>query len=281
MSEFSSKYVQIENWFKDYRKGHQVMGIAISAFDEFTKYKTLVDQIPDSENALKIEIEDKLLGPISVFCEALGPSLSINAEDITFTGATVSSSSSYMIEAVQNYTPADSEWLKGYRNNTFTLVNRLQETRKSIEFIAKNLTYMHEPLGAEFSELVDLQEKFTGNIDYPSSLGIKMRNVLEHFRGVCNKCAVIKKNGSFKKSDDLTWNQISEFIALNGRGSKYDNEFKKIVPLYTNLHSILSKEAKDYSATDMESLKDSYLLTIQYLESSLKLIDIENIKTSL
>jgi hypothetical protein len=281
MSEFNEKYNEVKNWFEKYQQAHQLYSQAYGIFNNYILYKSLLDKIPETENNLKINMEGILLGPISIFKDALGPSLNIDVEDIKYSGATASSGSANIINTVQTYNAADPNWLAEYRNGTYKMINEIQKKRESVEFISENLSFVHPPLGVEFNQLVDMFEKYISTIEYSSSFGIKIRNIIEHFKGICNKCAVIKKNGEFKKTDDLTWNQISEFIAINGKGSRYDNEFKKNISIYTKLHTELSKDAKDYETSDIEKLKELYTMTIEYLESSIKLINLTEIKNAL
>ena len=81
--------------------------------------------------------------------------------------------------------------------------------------------------------------------------------------------------------DPLTWNKISEYAAIGGKGSKHDNEFRKNSSIYSDLHNSLSKDAKDYTVVDIEKLPKAFIKTIQYLESSIKFIDLQKIKNVL
>jgi hypothetical protein len=282
MSEFNKKIKEAENWFNKFKEGVETYPSAYAIYDEFCKYNALINNIPEPENKLKTNIEDKLLEPISLFVDALGPALNINKVDVEFSGATAASGSAFVLNEIQNYTPIENDWLTGYRNDAFSMVEKIQKEKDSINFISEKLNYLYKPLGKEFDELAESYNRYLGTIDYASSFGIKMRNVIEHFKGVCNKCAVIDKFGYFKElKDTLTWNKISESVAVNGKGSKYDNQFSKNSSIFTDIHSSLSQDAKDYTVDDIAKLPKTFIKTIQYLESSIKLVDLNKIKNAL
>jgi hypothetical protein len=105
-----------------------------------------------------------------------------------------------------------------------------------------------------------------------------MRNVIEHFKGVCNQSAIIIRSGEVVRlKDSLTWNKISEIIAVNGKGSKYDNQFSKLTPTWENLWEDLTGYVKNYEVEDRELLIHTYVELLQYLDASLKLIDVYHV----
>jgi hypothetical protein len=282
MSDFNDKINEAEIWITKFKEGIELYPSIYKTYDEFKKYKEIIDQVPENETTLKLTLESKLIEPITSFVNSLGPSVSINQNDLSYSGATASSGSIYIIDEIQKYTPIDNSWLPKYKNEVYKTIEGIQKEKASIEFIQKTFDDLHPPLGTEFGELVELHLGYISSIEFASSFGIKMRNLIEHFRGVCSKGAIIEKYGYFKElKDPLTWNKISEFAALEGKGSKYDNEFSKNSSIYTDLHGSLSKDAKDYEVNDIEKLPKAFIKTIQYLESSIKLIDLQKIKNAL
>lgn len=282
MSDFNDKFNEAENWITKLNEGIELYPSIYKTYDELRKYKEIIDQVPENEISLKLRLESKLIEPITYFVNSLGPSLNINQNDLSYSGATAASGSIYNIDEIQKYTPIDNSWLQKYKNEVYKTIERIQEEKASIKFIQTTFDDLHPPLGKEFGELVDLHLGYISSIEFASSFGIKMRNILEHFRGVCSKGAVIEKYGCFKELKvPLTWNKISEFAAIGGKGSKYDNEFCKNSSIYTDLHSSLSKDAKDYEVNDIKKLPKAFIKTIQYFESSIKLIDLQKLKNAL
>ncbi len=281
MTEFDNKYNQAKEWLDSFTEANSILPNVIEIYQDFTKHKTLFDEIPETEKNLKINLEEKLLEPLSLFVDSLGPKPEINIEGLSFSGATASSGSAFVLEEVVKYNAADSEWKKRYRSETFKMIEEIQDQRASIEFIIEKLEYLHPPLAKEFEELTELNHRYIASLEFSSSFGIKLRNVIEHFRGICNKAAIKLQGKELKGTEGLSWIKISENIALSGRGSKYDKEFQKNSSIYTKLHNELSSDAKDYSVDDIQKLKDAFITLVQYLKSCLQLINIEEIKKSI
>lgn len=278
MTEFNNKYNQAKDWFDSYTEANKLLPQAIEIYQDFTKHKALFDQIPESETHLKLNLEAKLLEPISLFVDSLGSKLEISLEGLSFSGVTASSGSAFVLDEVVKYDATDSEWKKKYKSDTFKMIEDIQNQRAMIESITEKLEYIFPPLAKEFEELTELYHRYVASIEFSSSFGIKLRNVIEHFRGICNKAAIKIQGKELKGSEGLSWAKISENIAINGKGSKYDNEFQKNSAIYTKLHGELSSDAKDYNIEDIQKLKDTFITLVQYLKSSLQLINIEEVK---
>lgn len=282
MNDFNNKIKEAENWITQFKEGIMLFPSIYKTYDEFRKYKEIIDQVPEKETSLKLALESKLIEPITSFVNSLGPIVSINQNDLSYSGATASSGSIYILDEIQKYIPIDKSWLPKYKNEVYKTIEGIQKEKSSVDFIQSTFDDLHPPLGKEFRELVELHLGYISSVEFTSSFGIKMRNIIEHFKGVCNKAAVIEKYGYFKElNETLSWKKISEFVTIGGKDSKYDNQFSNNSSIYIDLHSSLSKDAKNYEVNDIEKLPKAFVKTIQYLESSIKLIDIQKIKKAL
>ena len=193
MSEFNNKLKEAQDWIETFKESMIQFPLIYSTYDEFRKYKEIIDQVPENESDFRITLESKLLEPVTSFVESLGPSTKIDSEGLAYSGATASSGSVYLIDEVQKYKPIDDSWFPRYKNEVFKVVAEIQREKDSVAFIQSTLDSLYPPLGAEFKELVELHIGYIASVEFASSFGIKMRNLLEHFRGVCSKGAITEK----------------------------------------------------------------------------------------
>jgi hypothetical protein len=218
------------------------------------------------------------LKPTSNFVVSLGPEPNINVKELDYSKVSINSGVTASLSVIKDYAADDLEWYNSFKSNTYQLVQSIVSEKDLIEKIYNHLGELDHNISTEFKELVDLYNSSKTNVGLNSSLGIKMRNVLEHFKGICNKAAVIERDGEYKGQSTLTWKKIAENVARNGPKSKYANDLYKLTSIYNSLWGGLSSEAKDYTNEDSEHLSESFYITIKFLSDFFDLADFAKIK---
>jgi len=198
------------------------------------------------------------------------------AED-SFTSAMSGATGSF--DNIRKFSPTNqeqSEWQVNSFKSYETHIRRWDSSELTKRFL---VDVQANDLYLEFEEMLTMRDSYqAGQVDH-SSFGIKIRNVLEHFKGLIKKAAQISL-GEKPSKRDLSWPKIGSAIISNPSSVSQKGSFKELGDSWISVHSDLSGILKKDVYTDQDNLIQMCDQVILLLESFSDIISKDKIKNA-
>lgn len=280
MSDFNKKLSELRVWIEQTKVTLDLFPQISRTYQEMENYKLYLDKAPPSANELAEKIANEYEPGLTYLLDTLGEPMTIDPANFGASIGYIATGATGSILVLNEEKPADAQantWKYGF----IDVIRSSQEERRVNDDIAKILTSLFPKLGVEFAEMVDEHDLFMIDVTDSSSFGIKMRNVIEHFKGLLKLPYDIAIHGKPKKGSDPTWNKIAEHVVIGGKDSRNVTNFIKLNQTYLHLHGNLSGDAKDYTVEDKAKLSGYFVEIVQLFDALLKLVDVAKIEAAL
>jgi hypothetical protein len=210
---------------------------------------------------------------LQIFSDSRGEILPFSGSNLNdayhamVSGATASFSE---LRGTATSTSDQSKW----KSDQLSEIDRFQAKWKIADQISAKMKSLGLiDLATEFDEMCELGAKFKSGIVDHSSFGIKMRNVLEHFKGFLKKAAQLALNQKPSKDKELSWPKMAEAIVKNPKSTVQLTNFVTLGRGWTNIHRDLSDLLKSYSVADKEKLNSIYSEELLLIEAFLSSVN--------
>lgn len=217
-------------------------------------------------------INNPLALDLSIWEKAL-PGLNIQPQFVTTSGSGASGTASAVVFnqvtgfVDQTQPKAVFDWASEIQADFISQ----RQKRDHIDEIANKLAKIYSGRETELLEANNLYHQAEAKTVPQKTAAIAMRNTLEHFQGDLYGLATKNSSNQVKKS--LRWNLIADQLASFGIGSQEHGLLMNKKSEYDDVFGLLTKVAKNLSQNPSTDLTVSYTKWVNFLHSTLNLID--------
>ncbi len=244
------------------QKMYEIGSLNYTAFSAFTSGSTHFDLNKSNLN-VGLEIFKEGKGEIMSYS---GSNLNL-ALSIMQSGATASFAE---IRAAETTSEEQKKWKLEQLSHMGDFLDRWRTSDK-ISSDLRNLGL--NEMAQEFDEMCELRAKFENDLVDHSSFGIKMRNVLEHFKGYLKKAAQLAMNQKPSRDKELSWPSMAKAIVKNPKSTVELNNFGALGHQWSRLHKDLSGLLKSFNISDKDNMISIYSEELFLIEALISCVN--------
>ena len=278
MAAFEDNFGNLEEWLKKYEHLSAQAPDLYKIYDIAKFNKSLLDSFPDSDTVLFNSVYQNSNEALSILIpnlpniESIDQSILLDSYSASFSGSTASYSD---VSCYMPNSPDEYQW----KNSAIReFEKRIILTENSINSIEKFFSIVNaKEFIAEYTELRKEFEIYnSGNPDHVA-FGFKLRNFIEHFKGVLKKAGDIEKFGR-ERDRKVSWPKLASDISLRPKGNQAEKDFIKMGSIWVDCHDFLSGNSKKFNGSDYDNYCNCYNTCISMLLTFTQIVDIEKIK---
>jgi hypothetical protein len=277
MNSFDENFDKLENWMAKYNELTSQVPDITRIYEIAKVGKEIIDSSPNVNSTLYNNIYQNYNDGLSAlvhYLPPIGPISPILIQDSMISASSGATGSFYNIQTFVPNSKSENDW-------KYKSIGQYNDYLEKHKFITEIIAFFEE-CGSKDSkemllELTDEFQKYTNGAHDHVAFGFKIRNFIEHVKGILKKAADINK---FSKETDkeYSWPKMASEIVKPTKGNRAYKEFISMGNIWIELHEFLSDKSKKFNGNDYENYCSSYNTCIFMVNTFTIIVDIEKIK---